>query len=181
MVCFKLEFFFLSTRAGRQASWLMKKRFLWLHLLTDSSSKDPCGVLSLKPRSVGSGLSNSSTWDKSISCWADPPSLTTISLWVSTRNNSGRQRTDEIKWRNVFFFQSITWRTSGFMMRDAARNSSLEPPFNTVKASNFGPHGNFGLVLASSVAFLVNYIPKMNRTDFANLKYFYNFHFLIFL
>ncbi len=48
----------------------------------------------------------------------------------------------------------------------------------TVKAPNFGRHGNFGPFLAGSVAFLHELCTKKNRTDFENLKFFYTFHLL---
>jgi hypothetical protein len=45
----------------------------------------------------------------------------------------------------------------------------------TVKASNFGTHGNFGPFLARSVAYLGEFCAKkMNRTNFANRKFVYN-------
>jgi hypothetical protein len=43
----------------------------------------------------------------------------------------------------------------------------------TVKASNFGPHGNFGPFYTSSVVFWMNHVPKMNRTEFLGLTCFY--------
>jgi hypothetical protein len=46
------------------------------------------------------------------------------------------------------------------------------------KAPKFGPHGNLEPFLASSVASLDDYVPIVNRTEFANLKFFYNFQFL---
>jgi hypothetical protein len=56
---------------------------------------------------------------------------------------------------------------------------------NTVKAFNSGPRGNFGLFLASSVASVLlwmNHVQKKNRTEFVDLKIFYNiysFHFSV--
>ncbi len=53
----------------------------------------------------------------------------------------------------------------------------------TVKDSNFGPHGNFGPLFATSVRYVrlwMKQIPKMNRTEFVDLKCFYNFHSLYF-
>jgi hypothetical protein len=52
----------------------------------------------------------------------------------------------------------------------------------TVKASNFGLHGNFGLFLASSVASVLwmNHVRKMNRTELVDLTFFYNFYSLHF-
>jgi hypothetical protein len=50
----------------------------------------------------------------------------------------------------------------------------------TVKVSNFGPHGNFGLFLASSVASVDVSCTKKNRTEFVDLKFFYNFYSLHF-
>jgi hypothetical protein len=46
----------------------------------------------------------------------------------------------------------------------------------TVKASNFGSHGNFGLFLASSVALWMNHVQKTNRTEFVDVTFFYNFY-----
>jgi hypothetical protein len=46
---------------------------------------------------------------------------------------------------------------------------------HTVKAINFGPHGNFGPFLARSILFWVNSVPKMDRTNFANQKFVYKF------
>jgi hypothetical protein len=52
---------------------------------------------------------------------------------------------------------------------------------HTVKASNFGPHGNFGLFLAGSVASVgESCTKKKNKTEFVDLKYFYNFYSLHF-
>jgi hypothetical protein len=51
---------------------------------------------------------------------------------------------------------------------------------DTVKGSNFGPHGNFGFFLASSVASVYESCTKLNRTEFVDLKFFYNFYFLHF-
>ncbi len=50
----------------------------------------------------------------------------------------------------------------------------------TVKVSNFGSHGNFGPFFASSVSFWMNDGPKINRTKFVDLKFFYNFYSLDF-
>jgi hypothetical protein len=49
-----------------------------------------------------------------------------------------------------------------------------------VKASNFGPNGNFEPLLTSSVSSLneSRIVPKMNSTEFANLKILYNFNLL---
>jgi hypothetical protein len=50
----------------------------------------------------------------------------------------------------------------------------------TVKASNCGPHGIFEPFLASSVASFDEYVPKRNRTKFADLKIFYSSHLIHF-
>jgi hypothetical protein len=46
--------------------------------------------------------------------------------------------------------------------------------YSTVKGSNFGPHGHLGPFLACTVASLdeSSTKKKMNRTGFANLKFF---------
>jgi hypothetical protein len=51
---------------------------------------------------------------------------------------------------------------------------------STVKVSDFGPHGNFKPFVARSVASLAGWVPKMNRTEFANLTFFYHLNFLYF-
>ncbi len=49
-------------------------------------------------------------------------------------------------------------------------------PFVNVKASNFGPHENVGPFLRDPHLLWVNSLPKMNRIDFANRKFVYNFY-----
>jgi hypothetical protein len=47
---------------------------------------------------------------------------------------------------------------------------------NTVKASNFGPHGNVGLFLASSVASVEESCTKNEQNRIFTSKLFYNFY-----
>ncbi len=55
------------------------------------------------------------------------------------------------------------------------KNSSVS--VSVVKASNFGPHGNFGfLFLQVPYLLWMNHVLKMNRTEFVDLKLFYNFY-----
>jgi hypothetical protein len=53
----------------------------------------------------------------------------------------------------------------------------------TAKASSFGPHGNFGpffFFLQVPWLLWINHVPKMKRTEFLDLKFFYNFYLLYF-
>ncbi len=51
---------------------------------------------------------------------------------------------------------------------------------STVKASNLRLHGNVGPFLQVPKLVWMNRVPKMNRTEFGDLKFFYNLYFLHF-
>jgi hypothetical protein len=50
----------------------------------------------------------------------------------------------------------------------------------TVQAPNFVPHGNFGLIFASSLASSYELFTKNEQNKFLDLKFFYNFYSLHF-
>jgi hypothetical protein len=69
-----------------------------------------------------------------------------------------------------------TFRFLGGVIRVSCKRDSR----HTVKAPNFGPHGNFGPFFASPVASLDDHVQNMNRNKFIDLKFFYNFYSLHF-
>jgi hypothetical protein len=75
--------------------------------------------------------------------------------------------------RGQFQFVTITDRLND-RVQHQQRPATLFFPFIgtiTVKAFNFGPHGNFGLFLPSSVASVDESFKKMNRTEFVDLNF----------
>jgi hypothetical protein len=56
------------------------------------------------------------------------------------------------------------------MCHKKLRDESIVPMMGTVKAPNFGPHGNFGPFLARSVASLNEFCAKNEQNQSCKLK-----------